>query len=130
METEVWPGLLLEAQRRGVPMILANARLSARSARKGERLDALLRPAVESLALVLAQSADDSLRLRRAGAPDVAVAGNLKFDMTPDAARLARGWPGARRSAATCCWPPSRAKAKRQRSSRRGVACRRRDRCC
>ncbi len=91
METEVWPSLLLEAQRRGVPMILANARLSARSARKGRRLDALLRPAVDSLGLVLAQSADDALRLRQAGARDVAVAGNLKFDMTPDASGLARG---------------------------------------
>ncbi len=91
METEVWPGLLLEAQRREVPMILANARLSARSARKGRRLDALLRPAVDSLALVLAQSTADAERLRLAGASDVAVAGNLKFDMTPDASGLARG---------------------------------------
>ena len=40
METEVWPNLLLQAHARGVPMVLANARLSERSARKGERLSA------------------------------------------------------------------------------------------
>ena len=83
METEIWPTLLREAQRAGVPMVLANARLSERSARKGRRLAALLHPAAGRLALVLAQSADDARRLRESGAPAVMVSGNLKFDMTP-----------------------------------------------
>ena len=83
METEIWPTLLREAQRRGVPMVLANARLSERSARKGRRLAALLHPAAARLTLVLAQSADDARRLREAGASRVMVSGNLKFDMTP-----------------------------------------------
>jgi 3-deoxy-D-manno-octulosonic-acid transferase len=87
----VWPNLLQAARRSALPMVLANARLSARSERKGRRLDALLRPAVESLALVLAQSRDDAARLRALGAREVVVAGNLKFDMTPDADQLARG---------------------------------------
>ena len=43
METEVWPNMMAEAQRRHIPMVLANARLSARSQRKGRRLDILLR---------------------------------------------------------------------------------------
>ncbi len=83
METEIWPTLLREARRLGVPMVLANARLSERSARKGRRLAALLHPAAERLTLVLAQSADDARRLREAGAPRAMVSGNLKFDMTP-----------------------------------------------
>ncbi len=91
METEVWPGLLRAAQRRGVPMVLANARLSERSRRQGERLAAVMRPAVESLALVLAQTGPDAQRLREAGARDVQVSGNLKFDMAPDEALLQRG---------------------------------------
>jgi 3-deoxy-D-manno-octulosonic-acid transferase len=91
METEVWPNLLRGAQLNAVPMVLANARLSERSQRKGERMEALLRPAVASLALALAQTEDDAQRLRAAGARDVVVAGNLKFDMTPDDALLARG---------------------------------------
>ncbi|MBY0467815.1 MAG: 3-deoxy-D-manno-octulosonic acid transferase, partial [Burkholderiaceae bacterium] len=91
METEIWPNLLHAAQRRGTPMVLANARLSVRSARKAERLQALFRPAARSVALVLAQTPDDAERLRAVGAPRVEVCGNLKFDMTPDAAQLARG---------------------------------------
>ncbi|HJV97194.1 MAG TPA: 3-deoxy-D-manno-octulosonic acid transferase [Albitalea sp.] len=91
METEIWPNLLRAAARDGVPMVLANARLSERSLHKGQRLAAVMRPAVRSLALVLAQSAADAQRLRDAGAEQVTVSGNLKFDMSPDAALLARG---------------------------------------
>ena len=91
METEVWPNLLAAAQSAGVTMVLANARLSERSQRKGQRLDAVMRPAAQSLDLVLAQTDDDARRLREAGARDVRVCGNLKFDMTPDASLLARG---------------------------------------
>ena len=72
-------------------MLLANARLSERSARQGRRFAALLQPAVESLVAVLAQADDDARRLRQAGARAVQVCGNLKFDMTPDEALVARG---------------------------------------
>src|SRR5204863_5148359 len=91
METEVWPNLLHAAARHGVRMVLANARLSEKSQRQGKRLAAVIRPAVERISLVLAQTEDDARRLRDAGARQVVVSGNLKFDMTPDAALLARG---------------------------------------
>ena len=91
METEVWPNLIVQAHRAGVPMVLANARLSERSARKGERLSALIGPAASVLDLVLAQTRDDAARLSAAGARAVDVIGNLKFDMAPDAALIARG---------------------------------------
>jgi 3-deoxy-D-manno-octulosonic-acid transferase len=91
METEVWPNLLLAARARGVPMVLANARLSEKSRRQGERLDAVLRPAVQSLALVLAQTQADAQRLRDSGAREVVVCGNLKFEQAPDDALVARG---------------------------------------
>ena len=91
METEIWPNLLHAAQRRGVPMVLANARLSERSARKADRFQALFRPAARSVALVLAQTPEDADRLRAVGAPRVEVSGNVKFDMTPDPAQLALG---------------------------------------
>ncbi len=91
METEVWPALLHAAQQLGVPMVLANARLSARSASKGQRLAALLHPAVASLRVVLAQTDADARRLRAAGAPRVQVLGNLKFDITPRPELLAQG---------------------------------------
>ena len=97
METELWPNLLHAAKKAGVPMVLANARLSEKSERQGRRLEAVMRPAVQSLALVLAQSEDDAERLRASGAARVEVCGNLKFDMSPDATLLAcgRAWRGA-----------------------------------
>lgn len=91
METEVWPALLFAAAEAGVPMVLANARLSARSLRKSLRFDRLLRPAARRLALVLAQTADDAQRLAAAGAWPVQICGNLKFDLQPDPAVFTRG---------------------------------------
>ena len=91
METEVWPALLAAAQRERVPVVLANARLSDKSLAQARRFAALLRPAAAAFTRVLAQTADDASRLRAAGAGDVHVVGNLKFDMTPAPALLARG---------------------------------------
>ncbi|NUZ06008.1 3-deoxy-D-manno-octulosonic acid transferase [Schlegelella sp. ID0723] len=97
LETEVWPNLIAEATRLGVPMLLVNARLSERSRRRGRRVDALLRPAFARLAHVAAQTGTDAERLLEVGARCVEVLGNLKFDLTPDAATMARGraWRGA-----------------------------------
>ena len=91
METEVWPNLLAAARRRDVPMMLANARLSARSARGYGRIGALARPAFASLAGVAAQTADDAARLAELGVAPVEVCGNLKFDVQPPADKLALG---------------------------------------
>jgi len=91
METELWPNLMRQAERAGLPMVMANARLSARSAAKGRRMANLLHPAAARLSLVLAQTVDDATRLREAGAPAVMVSGNLKFDMAPSVELTALG---------------------------------------
>ena len=93
METEVWPALLHAARQSGVPVVLANARLSEKSLRQSLRFDALLRPAARAFTAVLAQTADDAARLRRAGAPEAAIeiCGNLKYDLQPAPALLATG---------------------------------------
>ena len=91
METEVWPNLLHAARAAGVPMVLANARLSEKSLRQAKRLEAVMRPAVDTIALVLAQTPDDARRLAEAGAAQVEVCGNLKFDMAPAPQLLALG---------------------------------------
>lgn len=95
METEVWPVLQHEAARTGVPMVLANARLSDKSLRQGLRLRALLRPAVHALRAVLAQTESDAQRLRvmidGASRPTLQVCGNVKFDMTPAPVLLSMG---------------------------------------
>ncbi len=101
METEVWPNLLHEAQAAGVPMVLANARLSERSTAKGLQLAALMHPAMACFTLVLAQTDGDAARLRASSARDVRVLGNLKFDMTPrpELLALGRSWRQAARRA-------------------------------
>jgi 3-deoxy-D-manno-octulosonic-acid transferase len=98
METEVWPNLQHQALLAQVPMVLANARLSEKSLRQGLRLSALMKPAAQALVAVLAQTDADARRLSQLlhGAPAhgpqaLRVCGNVKFDMTPDAALLARG---------------------------------------
>ena len=91
METEVWPVLVHEARHRGIPMVLANARLSDKSLRQGGRFPALLQPAAAALSLTLAQTEADAERLQRMGAQPVEVMGNVKFDMTPAPQLLARG---------------------------------------
>jgi len=91
METEMWPNLLAAAKARGLPMILANARLSERSRRRGAKVDGLLRPAFESLAVALAQTEADAARLQDAGVTEVVVTGNLKFDLAPKPALIDRG---------------------------------------
>ena len=91
METEIWPNLLHAARRAGVPLVLANARLSERSQRKGARLDVLMRPAAACLDVALAQTEADARRLSAAGVREVQVLGNLKFDMAPPAELLAAG---------------------------------------
>lgn len=91
METEVWPNLTAACAARGVPLVLANARLSALSLAKAQRAGWLSRPAYRALAAVWAQTEADAARLRALGAPVQGVFGNLKFDATPDAAQLEKG---------------------------------------
>lgn len=83
METEVWPNLVAQCAKRGVLVALANARLSERSLRKAVRLAPLINDAVDSLALVCAQTEHDAARFRKLGAARVKVTGNIKFDTVP-----------------------------------------------
>jgi 3-deoxy-D-manno-octulosonic-acid transferase len=91
METEVWPNLLAECAARGIPAVLANARMSEKSARGYARWPALARQVFGALDEVCAQSEDDASRLRALVTRSVQVVGNLKFDVEPDAAQLAAG---------------------------------------
>lgn len=91
METEIWPNLLVAAAQQRVPVSLANARLSARSARGYGRLQALVQPAFAGLAGVCAQTAGDAQRIAGLGAQRVEVCGNIKFDVSPAPRMLALG---------------------------------------
>ena len=91
METELWPNLLAACRRRRIPVMLANARLSDRSARRYARLPALTALTMKALAAIGAQTAADAARLGQLGARRVTVTGNIKFDITPPAEMLALG---------------------------------------
>jgi 3-deoxy-D-manno-octulosonic-acid transferase len=91
LETEIWPRLLEECARAGVPVVLANARLSERSARRYARFPAFTRWALANLAGIAAQTQSDADRLRALGAHGVEVTGNVKFDQEPPGDALQRG---------------------------------------
>lgn len=91
METEIWPNLMQACSARRLPVLLINARLSERSARRYRWLRQLLRPAMQAFSAVSAQSAADAERLQALGASEVELGGNLKFEMpeNPLAATIA-----------------------------------------
>jgi 3-deoxy-D-manno-octulosonic-acid transferase len=93
VESELWPNLLLGVRARGVPMMLINARLSARSAANWARAPATARRLLGCFARIEAQSAADADRFAALGGTSVAASGNLKFaaDALPaDPAEYAR----------------------------------------
>ncbi|HZN87041.1 MAG TPA: 3-deoxy-D-manno-octulosonic acid transferase [Burkholderiales bacterium] len=91
VETEIWPNLMRACAELGVPVMLANARMSRKSVQAYQRLRWLSRPAFANLGAVCAQGPADARRLRRLGAANVSIAGNLKFDIEPDADKAAEG---------------------------------------
>ncbi len=92
METELWPNYLQQCARRRIPLVLANARLSARSASGYARIGALVRPMLQALDWIAAQSTADAARFCQLGArPEgVSVTGSIKFDQPADPALPAR----------------------------------------
>jgi|SRR5690554_32455 len=93
METELWPNTLHYARGSGAPVVLANARLSERSARGYQKVRFLARPMLQNLSLVAAQGPADAERFRSLGLAEeqVQVTGSIKFDMQPKAEHLAEG---------------------------------------
>ncbi len=104
METEIWPNLYAGCERLGLPLLVANARLSDRSFRAYARLRALVAPTLSRVALIAARGAEDAERFVALGAPAARVEalGNLKFDLERSEQTLAQGqawraWLGAAR---------------------------------
>jgi 3-deoxy-D-manno-octulosonic-acid transferase len=92
-ETELWPNLYRECGRRRVPLVLASARISARSVSRYQRLGTLFRETLARTALVAAQGTGDAERFRSLGADpaNTHVTGNIKFDFELPEGLAARG---------------------------------------
>lgn len=91
VDTEVWPNLVHACAQSSVPLCLVNARLSAASLRRAQRLRWLAEPAYQSLAGVWPQDLDQANRFRALGVKPHAPTGNIKFDMEPDLALWSQG---------------------------------------
>jgi len=93
LETELWPNLYRACERRGVPLVLASARVSERSVRRYRWAGGLVRAALAHGVIVAAQSAADAQRFVALGADPARtpVVGNLKFDVELPAAAEDRG---------------------------------------
>ncbi len=87
METELWPNLYRKCERRGVPVVLASARLSAKSVERYRRFGNLFRGIFSASSLIAAQTREDAERFVAIGARSdrTHVVGNIKFDMELDA---------------------------------------------
>ena len=93
METELWPNLVAGCAARRVPLVLANARLSAGSADGYRKIGGLVRPLLGGLAAIAAQAEADAQRFVALGADParVKVTGSIKFDLAIDDATRAAG---------------------------------------
>ncbi len=92
METELWPNYIHQCTRRGIPVALANARLSARSAKGYGRLEGVTRPMLSSMDWIAVQTPAEAGRFTSLGArPEcVTVTGSIKFDLSIDPALISR----------------------------------------
>jgi len=105
METELWPNTITALQRRGIASIVANARMSEKSARGYRRVAALTRPMLNRIDCIAAQTSADAQRFVDLGAPqrNVKITGSIKFDITLDESLELRAhdvraqWGGAAR---------------------------------
>ncbi|PYB78594.1 lipid IV(A) 3-deoxy-D-manno-octulosonic acid transferase [Pseudomonas soli] len=105
METELWPNHIHQCAKRGIPVALANARLSERSARGYARFAGLTRPMLEEMSLIAVQTETEAERFRSLGARPacVQVTGSIKFDLKvddqlmPRARQLREQWGASQR---------------------------------
>lgn len=83
VETEIWPNIVLQCKRHKIPVMLANARLSSRSARGYARAGLLAKPVIASLTLIACQQKADARRFIALGADShkTLVTGSVKFDI-------------------------------------------------
>ncbi len=94
LETELWPNLLRELERRQIPRIVVNGRLTFRSLQKG---GPWICRAARRLSLVAARDPESGEAFRKLGAPRVELGGNLKADTAPPR-ELHEGWVPLRRA--------------------------------
>ncbi|MGI4790138.1 MAG: 3-deoxy-D-manno-octulosonic acid transferase [Janthinobacterium lividum] len=82
IETEIWPNVLHEAKKRGIPVVMVNGRISAESFTYYKWVQPLMGPVFWNYSLLLMKAREDADRLQRMGAPPskIKVSGSIKYD--------------------------------------------------
>ena len=82
IETEIWPNVLHEAKKRGIPVVMVNGRISAESFTYYRWVQPLMGPVFGNYKLLLMKAREDANRLQRMGAPPskLLVSGSIKYD--------------------------------------------------
>ena len=88
METEIWFNLIHACHQNEIPLLLLNARLSAKSAKGYQRLSSLTHRALNELSSIAAQTNEDAQRLTKLSGRQISVMGNLKYEIVPPPAML------------------------------------------
>lgn len=91
VETELWFNLIAICQQQLLPLLLVNARLSEKSAKKYAILGGLVRRGLQQLTMIAAQTEQDAHRFAILSGRTVEVTGNIKFDVMPDIEAIAAG---------------------------------------
>lgn len=100
METELWPNMITYLHKHKIPIVIANARLSERSAQGYHKLGKMIQSVLQRITLIAVQSEEDGERFRALGVKHshLTVMGSIKFDIavTPElaakAVTLRRQW--------------------------------------
>ncbi|MGP1956475.1 MAG: lipid IV(A) 3-deoxy-D-manno-octulosonic acid transferase [Arsenophonus sp. NC-PE1-MAG3] len=84
LETELWPNLILQLRQRKIPLVIANARLSERSAARYQKLGFFIKKLLKNITLVAAQNQEDGERFITLGLTrkKLNITGSLKFDIS------------------------------------------------
>ncbi len=90
VESDLWPNMVIETSRRGVPMVLVNGRLSENSFHRWTHLPAAIVNLLKRFDLCMARTPGDAERLGALGAPSIVTTGNLKLDVPPPPANAQR----------------------------------------
>ncbi|KZL18743.1 3-deoxy-D-manno-octulosonic acid transferase [Pseudovibrio axinellae] len=80
VESEIWPATFHELEKRQIPLIIVNGRMSEGSFTKWNKVPSFARSVFGTVDCVLAQSAQDGARFKQLGAIRVKATGNIKFD--------------------------------------------------
>jgi 3-deoxy-D-manno-octulosonic-acid transferase len=104
METELWPNLFNGCGKRGIPLLLVNGRLSARSTAGYRRVPRLMAKTLAAVTAIAAQTPRDARRFASLGAEPgrITVTGNLKYEqelspgLTDQASEQRRQWGESR----------------------------------